>query len=351
MFNGINRTTTGSYLDTLINANGCDSVLTLNLTVKPTTAGTISVSICPGQSYLFNGVNRTTAGAYLDTLVNSFGCDSILTLNLTIKQTTTGTINASICQGQTYLFNGVNRTNTGTYLDTLVGSNGCDSILTLNLTVNAALTSSFSASICQGQSYFYNGVNRTTSGAYLDTLIANGGCDSIVTLNLTVKQNTSGSFTASICQGQSYFFNGVNRTVSGAYLDTLINANGCDSILTLNLIVTPTTTGSFSASICQGQSYLFNGVNRTSSGTYLDTLVNANGCDSLLTLNLSVTPTTTGSFSASICQGQSYFFNGVNRTSSGAYLDTLVNANGCDSILTLNLTVMPTTVGTISASI
>ncbi len=350
-FNGANRTTAGAYLDTLVNANGCDSILTLNLTIKPTTTGTINASICPGQAYFFNGVNRTTAGTYLDTLVNANGCDSILTLNLTLKQTTTGTINASICQGQSYLFNGVNRTTTGAYRDTLVGSNGCDSILTLNLTVNAALTSSFNASICQGQSYFYNGVNRTTSGAYLDTLTASGGCDSIVTLNLTVKQNTSGSVSVSICQGQSYLFNGINRTTSGAYLDTLVNANGCDSILTLNLTVKPTTTGSINASICQGQSYLFNGINRTTAGTYLDTLVNANGCDSILTLNLTVKPTTTGSINASICQGQAYLFNGVNRTTTGTYLDTLVNANGCDSILTLNLTVKPTTTGSINASI
>lgn len=351
LFNGVNRTTSGAYLDTLVGSNGCDSVLTLNLTVKPTSTGTINASICPGQSYSFNGVNRTTSGTYLDTLVGSNGCDSILTLNLTLKQTTSGSINASICQGQSYSFNGVNRTTTGAYLDTLIGSNGCDSILTLNLTVNSALTSSFSASICQGQSYFYNGVNRTTSGAYLDTLTANGGCDSIVTLNLTVKPNSTGSFSASICQGQSYLFNGVNRTTSGAYLDTLVSSNGCDSILTLNLTVKPNTSGSFSTNICQGQSYFFNGINRTISGTYLDTLIGSNGCDSILTLNLTVKPTTSGSFSVSICQGQSYFFNGINRTISGSYLDTLVSSNGCDSILTLNLIVKSTTTGSFTASI
>jgi hypothetical protein len=350
-FNGVNRTTNGAYLDTLVGANGCDSILTLNLTVKPTTTGSINASICQGQSYFFNGVNRTTNGAYLDTLVGANGCDSILTLNLTVKPTTTGSINASICQGQSYFFNGVNRTTNGAYLDTLVGSNGCDSILTLNLTVKPTTTGSINASICQGQSYFFNGVNRTTNGAYVDTLVGSNGCDSILTLNLTVKPTTSGSINASICQGQSYFFNGVNRTTNGAYVDTLVGSNGCDSILTLNLTVKPTTSGSINASICQGQSYFFNGVNRTTNGAYSDTLVGSNGCDSILTLNLTVKPTTSGSINASICQGQSYFFNGVNRTTNGAYVDTLVGSNGCDSILTLNLTVKQNTNGTLNVGI
>ncbi len=351
LFNGVNRTTAGSYLDTLVNAAGCDSILTLNLTVKPTTSGSFAVSICAGQSYLFNGINRSSSGAYLDTLTGSNGCDSIVTLNLTVKPTTSGSFSATICQGQSYLFNGINRTTSGAYLDTLTGSNGCDSIVTLNLTVKPTTSGSFSATICQGQSYLFNGVNRTTSGAYLDTLTGSNGCDSIITLNLTVKPTTSGSFSATICQGQSYLFNGVNRTTSGAYLDTLTGSNGCDSIVTLNLTVKPTTSGSFSATICQGQSYLFNGVNRTTSGAYLDTLTGSNGCDSIVTLNLTVKPTTSGSFSATICQGQSYLFNGVNRTTSGAYLDTLTGSNGCDSIVTLNLTVKPNSTGTINASI
>ncbi|MFN8323032.1 MAG: T9SS type A sorting domain-containing protein [Chitinophagales bacterium] len=350
-FNGVNRTTTGTFLDTLVNTAGCDSVLTLNLTVKPTTSGSINASICQGQSYFFNGANRTTQGAYLDTLVGSNGCDSILTLNLTVKPKTTGSINASICQGQSYFFNGVNRTTQGAYLDTLVGSNGCDSILTLNLTVKPKTTGSINASICQGQSYFFNGANRTTQGAYLDTLVGSNGCDSILTLNLTVKSTTSGSINASICQGQSYFFNGANRTTQGAYLDTLVGSIGCDSILTLNLTVKPTTSGSINASICQGQSYLFNGVNRTTQGTYLDTLVGSNGCDSILTLNLTVKPKTTGSINASICQGQSYLFNGVSRTTSGTYLDTLVNVAGCDSFLTLNLTVSTAVTSSFSVGI
>jgi hypothetical protein len=341
LFNGINRTVSGTYLDTLVNSKGCDSFLTLNLTVNPNLSNFINQTICQGQSFLFNGINRTVSGAYLDTLVNAKGCDSFLTLNLTVNPNSSNSINQTICQGQSFLFNGINRTVSGTYLDTLVNSKGCDSFLTLNLTVNLNSNKTISQSICLGQSFLFNGINRTASGTYLDTLVNAKGCDSFLTLNLTVNPNSSNSISQTICQGQLFLFNGINRTVSGTYLDTLVNSKGCDSILTLNLTVNPNSSKSISQTICQGQSFLFNGINRTASGTYLDTLVNAKGCDSILTLNLTVTPSSSKIISQTICQGQSVMFNGIGRTTSGTYLDTLVNSKGCDSILTLNLTVNP----------
>jgi gliding motility-associated-like protein len=338
LFNGINRTSVGFYLDTFPRSGGCDSIAVLNLIIKPSRTGSLSASICPSSSYLFNGINRTTAGAYLDTLVGSNGCDSVLTLNLSIRVRDSIIITQNLCAGSAYLFNGVIRNTSGTYLDTLINIYGCDSIATLILTIGAYSSGTINASICNGNSYLFNGINRTIAGSYNDTLLTSSGtCDSIVTLNLIVKMQTSGTINQSICAGSSYLFNGVNRTIAGAYLDTLIGSNGCDSILTLNLSIRPSASGSASASICSGSSYLFNGVNRTVAGTYLDTLIGSNGCDSILTLNLSLLPTSNGSLSVFICEGSSYLFNGINVSIPGVYLDTFVGVNGCDSFLTLNL--------------
>ncbi|MEI6311555.1 MAG: fibronectin type III domain-containing protein, partial [Bacteroidota bacterium] len=238
LFNGINRTTTGTYLDTLVNSTSCDSFVTLNLTVRPTSASTINQSICAGSSYLFNGINRTTTGTYLDTLVNSTSCDSFVTLNLTVRPTSSGTINQTICAGASYLFNGINRTTTGTYLDTLVNSTSCDSFVTLNLTVRPTSASTINQSICAGSSYLFNGINRTTTGTYLDTLVSSSLCDSILTLNLVVNPIRTSTISQSICSGSTYLFNGVLLGISGTYLDTFTSSTSCDSIVTLNLIVT-----------------------------------------------------------------------------------------------------------------
>jgi gliding motility-associated-like protein len=87
------------------------------------------------------------------------------------------------------------------------------------------------ATICQGQNYS----GYTISGTYIDTLLAVNGCDSIRTINLTVKSKSFSSINATICKGQNYS----GYTTSGLYMDTLIAANGCDSLRTLQLTVTP----------------------------------------------------------------------------------------------------------------
>ena len=351
LFNGINRTTAGSYLDTLVNAVGCDSFVTLNLSIRSASSGAFSVAICHGTSYFFNGINRTSTGSYLDTLTNYLGCDSVVTLNLTVRAISAGSFAVNICSGSSYLFNGILRTSTGTYLDTVLNSLGCDSTVTLNLSVTPSVTGSLNQSICFGAGYLFNGIIRTSTGSYLDTLSSYAGCDSIVTLHLTVRPLSVGSFAISICSGSSYVFNGIGRSSAGSYLDTLSNSVGCDSIVTLNLTVSGALSGMLNQSICSGSSYLFNGILRTTTGTYLDTLSSFAGCDSILSLNLVVRAPSTGFLTVSICTGSSYLFNGINRTLSGSYLDTLINSFGCDSIVTLNLELRPILTGSFSRAI
>ncbi|MFN8245216.1 MAG: hypothetical protein U0T56_02365 [Ferruginibacter sp.] len=72
---------------TLTGSNGCDSVATLNLTILPTTTSTTNQSVCPTQlPYTWNGQTYNGAGTYSVTLTGSNGCDSVATLNLTLPQ-------------------------------------------------------------------------------------------------------------------------------------------------------------------------------------------------------------------------------------------------------------------------
>lgn len=338
-FNGINRTTAGIYLDTISGGTNCDTLKVLNLTMKTTSSSSRSVSICSGQSYMYNGLARTTAGTYKDTFVGSNGCDSIETLVLSIKSGSASSRTVSICSGQSYMYNGAARTIAGIYKDTFIGSNGCDSIETLTLIMNLSSSSSRSISICAGQSYVYNGQTLTTAGTYLDTFVNSKGCDSIETLTLTIRPVIATAKTISICTGQSYMYNGVLRTTAGTYKDTFTSSGGCDSIETLTLSITPALTSSKTIIICAGQSYMYNGVTRTTSGSYMDTFTSSGGCDSIETLTLNVLTALTSSKSITICQGQSYMYNGVARTIAGAYKDTFVSSRGCDSIETLTLNV------------
>jgi gliding motility-associated-like protein len=207
---------------TVTNVNcGNQNTSTQQIIVGSTTNTTVNQTICQGQSYL--GYN--TSGTYVDSFVTVNGCDSVRTLDLTITPPPTSVVNQSICEGQSFL----GYTTSGTYLDTLSTTNGCDSVRTLNLTVKPKSYSTISQSICEGQSF----LGYTTSGTYTDILVAVNGCDSVRTLNLTVKPRMYSAISQSICEGQSF----LGYSATGVYKDTLVATNGCDSVRTLNLTV------------------------------------------------------------------------------------------------------------------
>ena len=349
--NGFNQSTTGIYTQTLQRTTGCDSIINLNLTVNPSYNDTIVAEICQGSTYTLNGFNQSTAGLYTKHLQTIKGCDSIVNLKLIVNPTYATVFNATICQGETYNLNDFSKTAAGTYTKNLQTIKGCDSIITLNLFVNPSYSRNIIANICQGETYNQFGFNQNTTGIYTQALQKINGCDSTITLNLTVNPKYNDTITASICRGNTYSLNGFNETVAGTYTHHLQTINGCDSIVTLKLIVNSTYSTVFNATICQGETYNLNGFNKNTTGIYTEILQTTKGCDSIVTLNLVVNPTYNRVFNASICQGSTYSLNGFNQNQTGAYVQNLQTINGCDSTVTLNLIVNPKYNDTIRASI
>ncbi|PSK90402.1 SBBP repeat-containing protein [Taibaiella chishuiensis] len=137
-------------------------------------------------------------------------------------------------------------------------------------------------------SFSFHNVTYTTSGVYVDTLNSVFGCDSIVTLNLTINHSTVNPvITGAYCD--SVTFNGVTYHTTGVYTQHYFSFNGCDS----NKVYDVTIKGQSSSSQLDRNScgpYVFNGTTYPSSGTFPVTLTNVQGCDSLVTLNLTVNP-------------------------------------------------------------
>ncbi|MEO6328326.1 MAG: M43 family zinc metalloprotease [Ginsengibacter sp.] len=315
------HTASGTYVDVYSAANGCDSTRTLNLTVKPVFNTSFTVSICQGQNYY----GHIISGTYVDTYFAANGCDSTRTVFLTVKPIAATNITATICQGQNY----AGHTASGAYVDTYFAVNGCDSIRTLQLTVNPTYNTSISVSICQGENY----AGHVTTGIYTDVYSAANGCDSTRVLNLTVNLVRFTTVTTAICQGENY----AGHVISGTYTDVYSTTFRCDSIRTLNLTVKPTFSTNITDTICQDDNY----AGHTASGIYIDVYAAANGCDSTRTLKLTVKPKSFTVVDAEICSGESYLAGGRLQTTTGIYTDTLLNYLGCDSIITTNLTVNP----------
>ena len=124
--------------------------------------------------------------------------------------------------------------------------------------------------------------------------------------------------------------------------------NGCDSEC-VDLSVCRSDT--LSASICSNETYTFGGQNYSAAGFYADSLMAQNGCDSVVVLDLSVLPVFADTVSASICSNETYTFGGQNYSAAGFYADSLMAQNGCDSVVVLDLSVFPVFADTVSASI
>ena len=331
----------GTYVDTFIAAGGCDSIVTLTLQVDDVLQTTLADTICQGDTYDFNGQILSIAGTYSQTLASQAGCDSVVTLTLTVTNPVDSTINEEICMGEVFNFAGQLLSSSGTFVDTLISTAGCDSIVTLNLLVHPIPQSQMHTTICAGTSVTFGGQNLSTTGTYTDTLATLTGCDSIVTLNLNVNPLDTTNLEITICTGSSYDFQGTILSVPGIYSETITSSAGCDSTLILNLQILDQNTNDITAQICLGQSYPFGNSVLSTSGTYVDSLTSSFGCDSIVTLILEVLEQLQTALTDTICQGVTYDFNGQILSASGTYSVVLSTAQGCDSLITLELTILP----------
>ncbi|UTW63153.1 choice-of-anchor D domain-containing protein [bacterium SCSIO 12741] len=345
--NSMTYTASGAYKDTVMNSVNCDSIITLNLTINKSTSSSLAVTACDTYTWAQNSMTYTASGAYKDTVMNSVNCDSIITLNLTINKSTSSSLAVTACDTYTWSQNNMTYTASGAYKDTVMNSVNCDSIITLNLTINKSTSSSLAVTACDTYTWAQNSMTYTASGAYKDTVMNSVNCDSIITLNLTINKSTSSSLAVTACDTYTWVQNSMTYTASGSYNDTIMNAANCDSIITLNLTINKSTASSVSVTTCDSYTWAQNNMTYTVSGNYSDTVVNANKCDSIITLNLTINPSVGSSVSVSSCEEYTWAQTGMTYTSSGSYTDTLSTSLGCDSVLTLNLTILKKSLATV----
>ncbi len=326
-WNGNVYNQSGDYTNVTTNNAGCADTAILHLTINTPVTTNITETTC--NSYTWNGATYTTSGIYTNTYTAANGCDSIVNLMLTVSAPVTSTVNATACDS--YTWNGTAYTTTGTYTYNGTAANGCDSIVTLNLVVNNSETTAISATACN--SYTWNGATYTATGNYTQSFTTTAGCDSVVTLALAISPAYQTTINQSSCS--SYTWNGNTYTTSGNYTHTYTAANGCDSIVTLNLTLTPTINMTVTATACD--SYTWNGTVYTTSGNYTHNYTAANGCDSVVTLTLTVNNSVAVNTVQTVCD--SYTWNGMMYVASGVYTQSFDAANGCDSTVTLTLTV------------
>ena len=330
--------------DSVETVTGCDSVCTLQLTVLPALTGDTSATFCNGTQFMWHGIPYATGGDYPYIYTSKVtGCDSIVTLHLTQLEPTDSIEIVTICAGASHIWHGQTFTSSITTTETITNAAGCDSVCTLQLTVLPALTGDTSATFCKGHPFKWHGTAYATGGDYPYTYTSKAtGCDSIVTLHLSQLEPSDSIEYATICEGKAHIWHGNPYTSTTDITEIITNAAGCDSVCTLHLKVNPKLSGDTTASVCYGGIFTWWSNTYSEKGDYTRTFQSQiTGCDSIVTLHLNILPPLATTLNESIAEGATFIWNGLTYSEKGTYTQNFTTSEGCDSIVTLHLTVNP----------
>ena len=319
-----NITASGDFTHTFVgaNINGCDSVVTLHLTIN----NIVSADTFAVKCNTFDWYDHTNITESCDNLTHTFqmanGCDSIVTLHLTILKPTVGTLTISgdnvICQGESTELSAAVDGNNGNV--TYVWNNDqTDATITINPTETTDFTVTATATLTEGD------VTCTATAEE--------------TFTVTVNQHTTGIDVQNTCDESFNWYEHTNITESCDYLTHTLegaNVNGCDSIVTL--ILTMRSSSHIPYFITECDAFEWHNSTYTSSGTFLYEYTNEQGCPSVDTLHLTINNGTHQSFYVEACE--EYEWHDMLYTESGIYTYTHeVSIGVCPDVDTLHLTI------------
>ena len=290
---GITYTTSNDSAQVLLNTgNGCDSIIQLDLSINANASTDTQTSCGPytwidGNTYTANNNSATW------TLTNSAGCDSVVTLNLTVIQTVSIVDVQTACMAYTWI-DGITYTSSNNMATWVVpGPGGCDSTFTLNLTIGTPNSSTDVQSSCGPFTWIDGNTYTANNNSATWTLTNSLGCDSVVTLNLTIGSPSAATDIQTACDMYSWMDGNTYTTNNNSATWTIPNAAGCDSIITLDLTILASSASTDTQTACDAYSWIDGNTYTSSNNSAQWTLPNSAGCDSIITLDLVITVTPT----------------------------------------------------------
>tara|TARA_B110001452_G_scaffold131905_1_gene109581 strand:- start:2108 stop:4690 length:2583 start_codon:yes stop_codon:yes gene_type:complete len=305
----------------LHNNNWNQSWFFLGETVNDQSGYSISMSsntrVAIGARY--NDGNGSNSGH-----VRVFGCQAVFS-----------TYVKAACGSYTWIDGNTYTTNNNTATYYLLSSSGCDSIVTLDLTIHNTSSTNTSQTACDSFTDL-TGQTYTSSGNYVLNLQSIHGCDSTVNLNLTINNSTSSTDTQVACDSYTWTDGNTYTSSNNTAQHITTNSAGCDHTNTLNLTIT-NATGVDTQTACDSYTWIDGNTYTSSTNTPTHVVQTPSGCDSTITLNLDINNSNSSTQNISHC-GNSYTISGTTYSFNGSYVQTIPNSLGCDSTITFNLT-------------
>ncbi len=368
-------TTTNFYKVNLINVSRLSSWMDAD-GVMPNDTSVYTDGLEFDTLYSNFGEDITTSGVYWHLYTNNDGCHSIDTLILNVNYNSNSKpVLAEACDTFRYekVYPHTVKIGTGasahdtTIVDTFsfvstqsdsvlfeyIALNGCPSVDTLVFTVNHKVDTTFSAVACD--TWTWNGHTVTNSKSYiLDTVLVDTlqnasitGCDSIVTINLSVGHGNGVAYQTEVACGHYDWV--VNDSLVGTFTESIntsfVSRNGaanyCDSTVYLRLTIAEPGIYLDTTVNEAALPFVWYGNEYTEAGIYRDTLAgDGSNCDSIAELHLAIRNTVV--VNEFRCFGTKIFnMYGFTFDSAALSVPGVISAYNADSTVLLNLTVGP----------
>ena len=314
---------------------------------------------CYGE-YVYQIMVRTTD-------INGGNLDKLFILFVNPNMTPDATvIEHYLCDGDFVEIAGDIIFEDGYYYDTLSTIYGCDSIIKHIVKHRPdAIVTEYIESVCIDEDYDKDGIRLSWDDIQtylndwdeddeidivikLDT-INDYGCADTISLYLTVYPEQRSAEDIIVCANDMPYTYGDSLFVAAGTKEIYFTSKltGCDSIVTVNLEIAPSHFDvPVYAAICENEYYMLFDDTIREAGTYYKMGESSHHCDSSVYLTLEVLPTSSGFGTLNICASElpytygDYTFDAT--TVSGTYDVVFPAANGCDSIVALDLTVRQT---------
>ncbi|MBL7806975.1 MAG: HYR domain-containing protein [Saprospiraceae bacterium] len=280
----------GNYRVTVTDICGFRQFDTVQIQVLQLPLVQESGSFCPGKSVTIRGFTFDQTGNFQKTIPGLNGdCDTVATFNISQLPYQEKIINVNFCPFTTVTINGQTYEDSGLVRDTVPSAVGCDTILLYFLNQLPLPFRNLHFEICPGDSVKFNGSVYYQPTSFMDTLYSTGfGCDTAVTVTISLLQNVEISDTLRFCPGSSVVIGGQSYTQPGIVQAYLPATTGCDTLVNYHLEWLPAPTLSESVTFCPGSSVTINGQSYTQPGTVIVTIPGTGGgCDTVITYNLS----------------------------------------------------------------
>ena len=336
----------------LSSMTGCDSLVTLDLTIDNSLTGTDTQNACDSYTWI-DGVTYTSSNSSATILLTaSGGCDSLVTLDLTIGNSNTGTDTQTACDSYTWVDGNTYTVSNNSATWILTNAAGCDSTVTLDLTITNSNSGTDTQTAC-GLFTWIDGNTYTASNNSATWILTNAsGCDSTVTLDLTITNSNTGTDTQIAC-GSYTWIDGITYTASNNSATFNIPggaANGCDSLVALDLTISNSVNGTDTQTACGSYTWIDGNTYTASNNTATFNIPGgaANGCDSLVTLDLTISNAVNGTDTQIACGSYTWIDGNTYTNSNNTATFNIPGgaANGCDSLVTLDLTISNAVNGT-----